>query len=756
MTRKIILITYTLLLYLFLLPGQTKIFGSYTFEKYINNPVIPIGQTWSAKYTHAPNVIIQDGLYKMWFSCHNGQFWQICFAYSYDAINWIQLQNNPVLKTNPDDNQEKHLHTPRVLYESGIYKMWYTASPDDASNWTIRYATSTNGTDWIRQGIAISPNLYSWDVDGVVYPFIIHENNIYKMWFTGFSNGIWKIGYATSGDGITWIKYPNNPIIDLSPNHADGASVIHTGTTYELYFHGINGDAYMTTSSDGITNWSAPVTVLTKGAPYDTNYIAGLSAIKLLSGTTLLYYGGNGSNGWQIHLATDGPIPSPFPTPTEIPTPTDVPTPTPTETAKKPIVLIPGIGGSWNKDAILHCKAAGYEGSWGEWPIANANVYNPLVSRLRNAGYPVYPYYYDWRRPIPSHTGQLTSFINANISAGTKALLIGHSMGGLVGLSYLESTQGTPIERMLLVATPLSGSVFAYPAWAGAELWINDTQLRIAFSVANAICTAKNKKLPTESVRTQFPSISYLLPTFSYLYTKHGPIDIQSMKTKNPWLPRSLSSPFHGVTLETLRGNGYKTLQQIEVSAVAPLSHLFSLWPDGKPTGKTKTADGDGTVLLSGSSIEHATDVIVPLEHTAIMYQETGIAAVTAFIEGVVPFSPFSVQKKDTIPIPLKKPESLTALVLLVDGAKATLTDITGISYPDTDGQITILEPQSSAYTATIVPTKRQATYTVTVIQLFADGSTKMKEYTRSDRNTKRFHLKFDRIHTSDDILYQF
>ncbi|MBC8232067.1 hypothetical protein H8E77_21175 [bacterium] len=46
-----------------------------------------------------------------------------------------------------------------------------------------------------------------WDDTGVIRPNVIFNNGVYQMWYAGHDGTNWRIGYATSDDGITWTKH---------------------------------------------------------------------------------------------------------------------------------------------------------------------------------------------------------------------------------------------------------------------------------------------------------------------------------------------------------------------------------------------------------------------------------------------------------------------------------------------------------------------------------------------------------------------
>ncbi|MDO8451759.1 MAG: hypothetical protein Q7S76_02715, partial [bacterium] len=114
----------------------------------------------------------------------------------------------------------------------------------------------------------------------------------------------------------------------------------------------------------------------------------------------------------------------------------EAPTPTPTPTPPDTVVLLPGLGGSWNSDAMLNCKETDYEGDWIIAPFAK-EVYNPIMRKLEFNGYTPQPFYYDWRRPVTETAPLLKGYLDV-IAPDGKVYLVGHSLGGLVSRAYLE------------------------------------------------------------------------------------------------------------------------------------------------------------------------------------------------------------------------------------------------------------------------------------------------------------------------------
>lgn len=98
----------------------------------------------------------------------------------------------------------------------------------------------------------------SWDEGLVEKVQVIQEGGQFKMWYSGYRAGdptTSKIGYATSTDGINWIRYAGNPIIDRPSQDQDIAVVKVSATSYYMYIEVNDIQIDLLTSADGI-HWS--------------------------------------------------------------------------------------------------------------------------------------------------------------------------------------------------------------------------------------------------------------------------------------------------------------------------------------------------------------------------------------------------------------------------------------------------------------------------------------------------------------------
>jgi len=136
-------------------------------------------------------------------------------------INWTK-DANPILSGGAAGTWNRHVLSSIVLYnaDSARYEMWYSASDDPVFDrpWRIGFATSLDGITWTKLDTAVlEPDAGTWDESSVEGQSVIRENGIYKMWYMSCSwspSDIGGIGYATSTNGINWTKDTlNNPVM---------------------------------------------------------------------------------------------------------------------------------------------------------------------------------------------------------------------------------------------------------------------------------------------------------------------------------------------------------------------------------------------------------------------------------------------------------------------------------------------------------------------------------------------------------------
>ena len=183
-------------------------------------------------------------------------------------IQWTKSHANPVLGPGaPGSWDSAQVFFPSVLLRDSIYMMWYSGD-DGTLRFRVGRATSKDGITWTRDSLNPVLNIGpsgSWDDFEAWLPQVLYDGNRYRMWYAGASGGFLenvRVGDATSTDGRTWQKDALNPMGAGTP----GPSSLHIeGSVYKGWYGLANGVGYAT-STDGIHWTSSPQNpVLTPG-----------------------------------------------------------------------------------------------------------------------------------------------------------------------------------------------------------------------------------------------------------------------------------------------------------------------------------------------------------------------------------------------------------------------------------------------------------------------------------------------------------
>jgi parallel beta-helix repeat protein len=259
-------------------------------------------QPWDSTWVFYPEVLFDGAIYRMWYTGYNENTSGIGYATSVDRTTWTKL-NNPVLSGGPPGSWDESVWDVSVTYDGTTYHMWYMGWDGNISR--IGYATSLDGINWTKYDdpSTVNPPFAEsdpvmnpgdpgmWDAAAVLSPCIINTGTTYQMWYAGgdslnpgtpFPVG-GKIGYATSFDGITWIKADRvNPVLEGAgpggptswwEGGVGDPDVLFDSTTYHMYYDGGGWDG---TFRFRIGYATAPVTI---HVPYDVPTIqAGINS----------------------------------------------------------------------------------------------------------------------------------------------------------------------------------------------------------------------------------------------------------------------------------------------------------------------------------------------------------------------------------------------------------------------------------------------------------------------------------------------
>ena len=128
--------------------------------------------------------------------------------------------------------------TPCVVRENNIFKMWYASGTSWVNIagkyepvYVIKYASSADGLTWQRsQQACIIPR---HEQEALCAPTVVMEDECYHMWFS-YRDSVdyrnhhgYRIGYATSCDGMIWNRADAQAGIDVSESGWDAAMICY-------------------------------------------------------------------------------------------------------------------------------------------------------------------------------------------------------------------------------------------------------------------------------------------------------------------------------------------------------------------------------------------------------------------------------------------------------------------------------------------------------------------------------------------------
>jgi GH43 family beta-xylosidase len=164
-----------------------------------------------------PSVLYENGTFEMWFTCG----WSIeamCYATSADGIHWTRYNSGMPLIYNVAHG---------FVTKIGSTYYYYAAILPSSTNFG-RWR-STDKVTWVQDASKIFPatrkgwesgqrgNIYVWISEGIwyaLYEALGEDKN-------------WRIGLATSSDGLTWTESSGNPRIQYGVNAGCGGPEVH-------------------------------------------------------------------------------------------------------------------------------------------------------------------------------------------------------------------------------------------------------------------------------------------------------------------------------------------------------------------------------------------------------------------------------------------------------------------------------------------------------------------------------------------------
>ena len=174
--------------------GVRKLAGKGTWKAFEGNPVLACGEegSWDAGALGSVCLLRVDGVYHMYYEAwgvRSDKEWdasdyeslQVGHAVSLDGVTWAKDPANPVLPRG-SEGQWDHTGTwdPYVIYEDGMFKMWYGGGGGRKPNYGWAYAVSKDGSQFEKQGL-----IGGSDLSGVEDCHVVRDpdSKLYYMYY---------------------------------------------------------------------------------------------------------------------------------------------------------------------------------------------------------------------------------------------------------------------------------------------------------------------------------------------------------------------------------------------------------------------------------------------------------------------------------------------------------------------------------------------------------------------------------------------
>lgn len=177
---------------------------THRFERCYEGPIIDRTRN-HPHFVATPEVIYEGGRFRSWFTSCVGwklhsdvprHYYHLEYAESKDGVTW---ERDGTVAIDFRDEYEYALGVPRVIKDGNVYKMWFCSRATvDCHTYRIRYATSIDGIKWVRYddivGIDVSPS--GWDSQMICYPFVFDHGGVRYMLYNGNDYGKTGFGIA--------------------------------------------------------------------------------------------------------------------------------------------------------------------------------------------------------------------------------------------------------------------------------------------------------------------------------------------------------------------------------------------------------------------------------------------------------------------------------------------------------------------------------------------------------------------------------
>lgn len=299
-----------------------------------------------------------------------------------------------------------------------------------------------------------------------------------------------------------------------------------------------------------------------------------------------------------------------------------------------PIIFIPGLMGSMGGE-MLGCKS-----NWG-FGVAGW-FYKPFIRQLENLGYTLnedlFVCYYDWRKNCSDVVRQFLLPLLLEVEdkwPNKKVDLLCHSMGGLVGRSYIQSREyGYNIRNLMVFGTPNRGNVEAYYLWSTGKTMAKASEKNPLFKIIKSgyiWLITKLLDIPLgrdniEKLHENFEGLGDLLPTYDYGYAlcyknnnnTYTYIPSKYIKYKNDFVSQlNKNIALLNNRLENIYSFVGTDKETDKILIVDKKPFLNNKYEDIR--GSLSTKEGDGTVIVKSATIDYGETFVMKEGHMGIL-----------------------------------------------------------------------------------------------------------------------------------------
>ena len=166
--------------------SEAPILGRTHFDPWmVTTPwVVKTGEQWRMWYTSGIG----------WSSDLKNSYYHIKYTESDDGIRWQESEEVAI----PLQGNETNVAAPTMLYEDGIYHMWFSFVASKEESYQLGYAISEDGRNWLRKPICdeLKLSTVGWDSQCMAYPCVFKHGDSLFMLYSGNELGKHGIGLA--------------------------------------------------------------------------------------------------------------------------------------------------------------------------------------------------------------------------------------------------------------------------------------------------------------------------------------------------------------------------------------------------------------------------------------------------------------------------------------------------------------------------------------------------------------------------------